>query len=68
MNYGLRLQELPDWEADHFSEIRFEFAQTKDGTEMKFEQKGLPLEEFEGIKKGWIQYYWEPMKAFFSRS
>ncbi|MCE9500382.1 MAG: SRPBCC domain-containing protein [Leptospira sp.] len=76
--YGENLELIPgklivqtwradNWEAGHFSEIRFEFKKVKDGTELKFVQTGIPIEEYEGIKKGWSEFYWEPMNFFFNK-
>ncbi len=51
-----------DWPEKHYSEISFEFKKEGKNTKMTFVQKGIPAEKCEDIKKGWKDYYWEPMK------
>ena len=52
-----------DWPEGHFSQATFAFKAVKGGTRLTFIQSGVPAEQYEGIKKGWIEFYWEPMKA-----
>lgn len=52
------------WPEDHFSICTFIFEPIKEGTRLTFTQKGVPEHKFEDLKKGWKQFYWEPMKAF----
>jgi activator of HSP90 ATPase len=51
-----------DWPEGHFSRVRFSFKEMPGGTRLTFTQSGVPEEEYENIRQGWIDYYWEPMK------
>ena len=51
-----------DWPKGHYSKATFGFKAVKGGTRLTFIQTGVPAEQNEGIKKGWIEFYWEPMK------
>ncbi len=35
------------------------------GTEVRIIQKNVPLEQAKYYKKGWVDFYWGPMKSFF---
>ncbi len=51
-----------DWPEGHYSRTTYAFASAGRGkTKMTFTQSGIPESEFEGVKKGWIEFYWEPM-------
>ena len=55
--------EEEGWPEDHFSMVVFTFTkQGKDKTKMLFEQSGIPEHKAAAIDKGWVEYYWEPMK------
>ncbi|MBI5224333.1 SRPBCC domain-containing protein [Candidatus Micrarchaeota archaeon] len=49
------------------SKIEFEFKQEKGGTKMIFTQTNAPKEQIQDYKQGWIDNYWEPMKAYFAK-
>ena len=51
-----------DWQAGHYSRATFSLKKVKGGTELSFYQSGVPDKHYEGIKKGWIDFYWTPMK------
>ena len=51
-----------DWPAGHISRASFSLRKVKGGTQLSFYQSGVPDKHYEGIKKGWIDYYWTPMK------
>ena len=53
-----------DWPKGHFSQATFAFAKSKTGTKLTFTQTGIPEDQYEDIKHGWIDNYWEPMKRF----
>jgi len=53
-----------DWPYDHYSTASFELTAAGDGTDLTFKQKGVPLESVEDITQGWIDSYWDPMKAY----
>lgn len=54
-----------DWPEGHFSRCTFALSKSKAGTRLTFTQTGVPDDQFESIKQGWIDYYWEPLKEFF---
>ncbi len=57
-----------DWPEGIVSTITFAFRPVKGGTEMVFTQTGVPEEQLAEIRKGWVDFYWEPMhKAIGSR-
>jgi activator of HSP90 ATPase len=47
--------------------VRFSFKEVEGGTRLTFTQRGIPEEEYESIRQGWIDYYWEPMKELLHR-
>jgi activator of HSP90 ATPase len=56
-----------DWPENHFSICTFTFEAFNDKTKLIFEQTGIPIGNFESLKKGWKEYYWDPMKAYLKR-
>lgn len=54
-----------EWEEGHYSKATFSLSKTKTGTKLIFIQSGVPSEHYNAIKKGWIDYYWTPMKQLF---
>lgn len=55
------------WPEGHFSEITFRLSEKDGGTEMKFTHDGVPSDKLESFRSGWIEHYWEPMKALFEK-
>jgi activator of HSP90 ATPase len=53
-----------EWPEDHFSVCTFQFTSIETGTQLVFEQTGIPSMHVDSLKKGWKEYYWEPMKQF----
>jgi activator of HSP90 ATPase len=51
-----------DWPEGHFSRVSFIIAETAGGSELLFLQEGIPVDFYDNIKQGWIDYYWKPMK------
>jgi activator of HSP90 ATPase len=37
------------------------------GTELVMSHTGVPAEQADDYAQGWIDYYWEPMKAYFRK-
>lgn len=57
-----------DWEeADHFSRATFTFKKVKGGTQLSFYQSGVPDKHYPGIKQGWTDFYWKPMKQMLEK-
>lgn len=53
-----------DWPEGHLSQVTFALARVKAGTRLTFTHRGVPDEDYAGIKQGWIDNYWQPMKVF----
>jgi activator of HSP90 ATPase len=55
------------WPDDHFSVCTFLFEKVGNKTKLTFKQSGVPENNFESLKSGWKQYYWEPMEAYLKK-
>jgi uncharacterized protein YndB with AHSA1/START domain len=53
-----------DWPEGWYSTATFELAASGTGTRLSFHQSAIPDSEYEDIKAGWIEYYWDKMKAY----
>jgi activator of HSP90 ATPase len=47
------------------SKVEFSFKAVKGGTEVRMVHSNVPAEQAESYRQGWIDYYWEPLKAYF---
>jgi len=56
-----------DWPDGHFSKASFCLKPGRGTTRLTFTQTGVPAPQVEAIKKGWIDFYWEPMKAMLEK-
>ena len=56
-----------DWPEGYFSRITFELTAVPEGTRLDFTHAELPEGTEEEFTQGWIDNYWEPMKAFFEK-
>lgn len=56
-----------DWPEGHYSTITYDLAASGKKTKLTFTQKGIPADNYEDIKQGWIDYYWDPLKEMFGR-
>ena len=56
-----------DWPAGHFSKATFAFKEEGGKTKMSFTQTGVPVQFYDDIKQGWIDYYWMPMKEMLEK-
>lgn len=55
------------WPENHYSQITIEFhAHDNNQTKLVFTQTGIPAENVKDIEEGWEDYYWKPMKKYFS--
>ena len=50
------------WPDGHFSTCTFTFSKVPEGTRLSFLQKDVPEKNYESLKSGWKDFYWEPMK------
>ena len=48
------------------SVLEFTFKKKGDGTEVHLLQKNVPVSQAENYDKGWIDYYWTPLKKYFT--
>ncbi len=55
------------WPAGHYSRAVFSLSAVKGGTRISFYQSGIPEPNYESIKKGWIEHYWNPMKKMLEK-
>ena len=58
--------DYDDWPKDKPSRIVVQFIKHSDGCKVVFSQSGIPGKYVDDIAKGWKEYYWEPMKDYFS--
>ncbi len=58
---------VTDWPEEAVSEIKLELEKTHLGTRIVFSHKNVPPQYFDSIKQGWIDFYWIPMKKYFSK-
>lgn len=63
---------VQSWRASHWpkkyvTRVTFKFKKVKGGTKLTFTQSGLPSQYYNDIKQGWIEHYWDRMKAYFLR-
>ena len=56
-----------DWPQGHFSRVTFSFKEVDGKTKMTFKQTGVPVQFYDDIKQGWIDYYWTPMKEMLDK-
>jgi activator of HSP90 ATPase len=47
------------------STVEFSFKAVKEGTEIRMVHSNVPAEQADSYRQGWIDYYWEPLKAYF---
>jgi activator of HSP90 ATPase len=50
------------------SRLEFTFCKVKGGTELTMVHSNIPAEQADEYKQGWIDNYWEPLKAYFEKS
>ena len=58
-----RTTEFPEGSSDSRVEILLEAA--KDGTKLTLKHSNIPKGQAESYKKGWKEFYFEPMKEYF---
>ena len=54
-----------DWPKGVESTLTISLAAVKGGTKLLFVQTGVPADQYESIRQGWIDYYWEPLRRYF---
>jgi activator of HSP90 ATPase len=58
-----RTTEWPEGAAP--STAAFTFRPLRSGTEVTLRHSNVPAEQADSYRQGWIDYYWEPLKAYF---
>jgi uncharacterized protein YndB with AHSA1/START domain len=53
-----------DWSEEAQSRATFALAPVPGGTRLTFTHSGVPDEAYEEIRSGWVEFYWEPLKAW----
>ena len=49
------------------SRLELTLAVSDEGTELTMVHSEVPLEQAEAYRKGWFDYYWEPMRKYFEK-
>lgn len=47
------------------SQVEFVFTAVKGGTKIRMVHSRVPAAQAASYRQGWIDYYWEPLKAYF---
>ena len=50
------------------SKLTLTLEEKKEGTEIIMVHSGVPAEQAEDIKQGWVDFYWEPLKEYFKKT
>lgn len=56
-----------DWPKGHYSKATFAMKKGKAGTKLTFTQTGVPDRKYGMMKRGWIDFYWAPLKEMLER-
>lgn len=48
------------------SKLEWTLAPAKGGTALTMRHTGVPAEQADSLRQGWIDFYWEPLKAWFA--
>lgn len=57
-----------EWPAGWFSKATWTFAKAKGGTKLVFTQTQIPAFDYADLKAGWVEHYWDRMKAYLAGS
>ena len=49
------------------SRLEFTFSAAEDGTEVKMIHSDVPASQADAYRQGWTDYYWNPLKEYFSK-
>jgi uncharacterized protein YndB with AHSA1/START domain len=61
-----RTTEWPEGAAD--SQLELTFKAVKGGTEVRMVHSNVPAEQAASYRQGWVDFYWKPLKEYFTRS
>ena len=48
------------------SQVEFRLERVNGGTEIRMVHSKVPAEQADSYRRGWIDYYWDPLKAYFA--
>jgi len=63
---------VQDWQTTEWPEgaepsrVEFSFKAVAGGTEVRMVHSNVPAEQADAYRQGWIDFYWEPLKAYFT--
>ncbi len=63
---------VQDWQTTEWPEdagpstVEFTFEEVEGGTAIRMVHSKVPAEQADAYRQGWIDYYWEPLKAYFT--
>ena len=63
---------VQDWKTTEWPEgaspsrVEFSFKAVAGGTEIRMVHSNVPAEQADDYRQGWIDYYWNPLKAYFT--
>jgi activator of HSP90 ATPase len=60
--------QAKEWPEGHISRVTFRLQPVKGGTRLRFTHSGVPDEHYTSIRQGWIDAYWEPLKAMLEKN
>ncbi len=55
-----------EWPAGDYSVLRLELKPKGKGCRLVVDHVGIPAKFRDGVDQGWYDFYWNPMKEFFS--
>ena len=55
-----------DWPDGHYSTVTFALARAGTGAKLTFTQTEVPDDQVASVRQGWVEFYWEPLKALFA--
>lgn len=63
---------VQEWQTTEWPEgaapslVEFSFVPVKGGTEVRLVHSQVPAEQADSYRQGWIDFYWEPLAAYFA--
>ena len=63
---------VQDWQTTEWpdgagpSRVELTFKAVKGGTEIRMVHSKVPAEQADSYRQGWIEYYWDPLRAYFT--
>jgi activator of HSP90 ATPase len=65
---------VQDWQTSQWpegappSKLDLTFTRVKGGTAVRMHHSKVPAEQAASYRQGWTDYYWKPLKAYFSKA